>query len=306
MKTLWTYAGRVARLSIFVTACAALFMFINYRIARATVMEKLFSIGQHMAPYLDDKRSTEAPRLVKINGVHLHVAVGHTEHRPEQVKQWYIDRYAAKGDGLDHYGQELRKRNMLPPEVPSLNQTTFGNDQMGGVVALDYGDKMSVKALAEKMAKFAKNGKLGEVANLRYMYYEKEGQGTRFINVWTDERFDLSNVITTDARADAPGSDVAGVPRYPGTVRTLSGQERGMSQQLAIYDGTGSPDSAEMFYRARMTTLGWKLDERFSKIAAQQQRHSLRFENDAGREVVIDLSAHHQKQGLTVAVIQTH
>jgi hypothetical protein len=294
------------RISAFFLVTLAVLAWVDYRAARATVMERLLGIGQRMAPYLDDGRATEAPRQVRINGVKLHVAAGHTAHPPAFVKKWYSDRYAARGDGMDALGQELKKRGVLPPEAPQLNQLQFGNDQQGGVAAIDYGAKLSLDMLRQRLEKFVGSGEIGNIGRLRYVWYEKTGEGgTRFLTVWTDEKFQLAKLMPTD-RVDADGADIPDVPRFPGTVRVLSAEEAGMPQRLAVYDGPGSPETATAFYRARMRTLGWVEDDTFAKLAARQGKHALKFGHpQKGHEVVLDLSSSNGLEGLTVCAVLT-
>ena len=85
----------------------------------------------------------------------------------------------------------------------------------------------------------------------------------------------------------------------------LSAEEHGMPQKVAVYDGPGSPEAAEMFYRARMTELGWACDETFARLAKKQGKTSLRFDNAKGHEVVLDLSPNERQQGLTIVAVQT-
>lgn len=299
------YLWPVLRLTGFLAVSIVVLLYLDYRAARASVMERLMGIGQRMAPYLDDGRFTEAPRQVRINGVKLNVAAGHTDHPTSFVKKWYSDRYAARGDGLDALAQDLKKRGALPPEAPSLNQMAFGNDDKGGVAALDFGEKLSFESLKNRIARAAAANDLGSIGRLRYVWYEKNGKGgTRFLTVWTDDTFELSRLLPGE-RKDADGSDVEDVPRYPGTVRVLSADERGMPQRMAVYDGPGSPETAEMFYRARMSGLGWQEDTTFAEIAKKQGKHALKYGNQKGHEVVLDLSDAGFGQGLAVVVVQT-
>jgi hypothetical protein len=296
---------KISRLTVFLLATAAVLLYVDYRMARASVMDRLIGIGTRMAPYLDDGRFTEAPRQVRINGVRLHVAAGHTEHPPSFVKKWYQDRYASKGDGLDDFSKELKKRNVLPPDAPALNQLVFGNDEVGGVAAIDYGEKLSAVGFKERLERFIGSGKLGSIGRLRYVWVEKNGQGgTRFLTVWTDESFDLEKLMP-QGRKDADGADLEDVPRFPGTVRVLSAEERGMPQRLAVYDGPGSPETAELFYKARMSTLGWEEDTTFGDLAKRQGKRSLKFGNKKGHEVVLDLSDASGGTGVTVVAMQT-
>jgi hypothetical protein len=301
------YIRPLARLTAFVVVCAALLGYVDYRVARASVMERLLAIGQRMAPYLDDARGTEAPRELRVNGVRLLVAAGHSEHPPSLVRKWYSDRYAAKGDGLGKLGDELRAKGALPPGAPALNQLAFGDDRRGGVAALDLGEALDLPSLRTRIKRFLKSGDLGDVGRLRYVYCEADGEGgTRFLTVWTDEHFDLARLLPKPSeQRDAEGSDLDGVPRYPGTLRVLSADERGMPERVVVYEGPGSPEIAELFYRSRMAAAGWQLDERFADLARKQGHTSLRCESRDGHEVVIDLSSTERGQGVTVCIVQT-
>ena len=294
----------VLRLGVFLAVSATVLLYLDYRAARASVVERLLGFGTRMAPYLDDGRATEAPRLVHLNGVRMFVAAGHTDQPPSFVRKWYEERYAARGDGLDEVARQMRARGALPPSVTGLNQLAFGDDQRGGVAALDFGDKLTLPSLRERLQRFVGSGELGGIGRLRYVWYEKTGQGgTRFLTVWTDESFKLSGVMPTGNR-DAEGFDLEQVPRYPGTVRVLSAEERGVSQRIVVYDGAGSPETAAMFYRARMRTLGWQEDDTFARLAERQGKQALKFASKDGHEVVIDLSAASAGQGVTICAIQ--
>jgi len=299
------YVKPMLRLTVFLAACGAVLAYLDYRSARASVVDHLLGIGQRMAPYLDDGRSTEGPRAIRINGVRLFAAAGHTDQPPQFVRKWYLDRYAAKGDGFDDVGKELKKRGALPEDMQALNELSFGNDTQGGVAALDFGEKLSMAQLKKRIEKFVKTGDIGDLARARYVYYEANGHGgTRFLTVWTDEHFPMDRLMPTDGK-DAPGVDLLDVPRYPGTVRVLSAEEHGMPQRVVVYDGAGTPEAAELFYRARMVELKWESDETFARLAKKQGKTSLRFDNARGHEVVLDLSANERQQGLTVVAIQT-
>lgn len=299
------YIAKVLRLSAFIAVVALVLGYVDYRVAHASIMERLLGIGQRMAPFLDDARLVEAPRELHVNGLTMWVAAGHTTQPPSEVRRWYAERYAGKGTATGVITDELKALKMLPPTVTGLSQASFGDDHIGGMAALDLGGGLTMRSLGPMIRKLGA-GKIGEVGHLRYLYYERTSTGgTRFLTVWTDDRFDLSHLLP-DASADAPGRDIEGVPRYPGTVRVLSSDERGRAGQLAVYTGTGSPEAASLFYDARMRTLGWQADARFAEIAGRQNLHSKRFVNAKGHEVVIDLADEHDGQGVTVTVIQLH
>lgn len=305
MRNLGKYLAATARLGVYVLTCLGILLYVDYRVARATVMERLVGIGYRMAPYLDDHRTTEAPRKVRINGVELYTAVGTSNHPPAFVKRFYQDRYAAKDSGLEDVAVQLKKRGALPPEVTALNQLTFGNENVGGVAAIDFGGPVSLDGLRQRFARFAQTNNVGDIGRLRYVYWERTPEGgTRFLTVWTDDRFSLDRLMPRD-RKDAEGTDLDNVPRYPGTQRILSADELGQAQKVVVYAGPGSPQAAEVFYSARMPQHGWKHDPTFRKVADQQGSRAMRFENGKGQEVVLDFSDERHGQGVSVVAIQT-
>jgi hypothetical protein len=300
------YLAPVARLMVFIAVACAVLLYVDYRVAKASVMDRLLGIGQRMAPFLDDARGVEKPREVHMNGVRLWVAAGKTDRSPSEVRRWYAERYAGKGTLTDVITEELKRGTVLPPSVTGLSQAEFGDDSIGGMAALDLGNGLSLKQLKPMVLKLAE-GKIGEVGHLRYLYFERTASGgTRYLTVWTDDQFDLTKFLPSGSE-DAPGSDIDGVPRPPGSVRVLSADERGRLAQMAVYNGQGSVETASMFYNARMQTLGWAPDPRFATYAAEKGMHSMRYMNAKGHEVVVDLAADERRgQGLTVTLVQLH
>src|SRR5260370_39682510 len=108
------YTAAVLRLAAFIFVVAAVLLYIDYRVARASVMERLLGIGQRMAPYLDDARVVEKPREVHMNGLRMWVAAGHTEHPPAMVRHWDAERYAGKGSAPDVRTEALKTVKGLP------------------------------------------------------------------------------------------------------------------------------------------------------------------------------------------------
>jgi hypothetical protein len=299
------YIAPVLRLMAFIGVCAAVLLYVDYRVARASVMEKLLGIGQRMAPFLDDAHGIEAPREVHMNGLRMWVAAGHTEHRTEEVRRWYSERYAGKGSVNDVITDELKKIKMIPPTVDGLSQAQFGDDERGGMAAIDMGSNVTFKMILSRMHQLAA-GKIGEFGHLRYLYYERTSTGgTRYLTIWSDDTFDLTKFLPNGSE-DTPGRDLEDVPRYPGTVRVLSADERGRSAQVVVYGGPGSPDGAEMFFAARMRTLGWQDDPLYANAASRNGLHSHRWQNAKGHEVVLDLADAKTRGDVIVTAIQLH
>ena len=291
------YIRPIARLTAFVLVCAALLGYLDYRVARAAVFDRLLTLGQRMAPYLDDGRNSEKPRRLHLNGVHLWLSVGHTSHRMAEVRDFYLERYAERGE-LKKVSEDLRRRQLWPKQAPALNQFSFGDDDRGGVAALDYGEPLSLQGLKARVERFAKSGDLSDIGQLRYAYFEKSDEGTRIVTLWTDDHFRLSDLLPTGHR-DAPGTDLEKVPRLQGSVRTLSASEEGFAERAVVYETNSSPAAAIAFYRSTMPTLGWREDEDF------KQQDAVHYFGEAGRELVISFSSD-RPSATTVAVVQLH
>ena len=268
--------------------------------ASITIFDRLLGFTRSMRPYLDDGKASEKPRQLRINGVSMLVASGHSDDPPAAVRAWYGSIYRAEGT-FDRLAKEAEKRGK-PLDAATLNQMQFGDDDEGGLVALDFGDKLAPLALAKRLVAFAASGDLAPVAAVRFVYVKRApAGGTQYLTMWSTEHFSLFDLVP-NGRSDAPGEDLEDVPRVPGTVRLLSVAERGMPQRLVVYAGAGaSVEGAELFYQMRMRTLGWTAHD---GEAPAGRRRALRYER-AGRSVLVSLSSSRDGQRLLVSVMET-
>ena len=263
------YIRPVLRLATFIAALCALLLYLDYRVARASVMEHLLGIGQRMAPFLDDAHSVEAPREVHVNGLRMWVAAGHTDHRPAEVRSWYAARYAGKGTVTDVMTEALKSAKMLPPTVDGLSQAEFGDDRMGGMAALDMGNHVDIRMLQNALRKLV-TGKIGEVGHFRYLYYERNADRRHALFDGVDRRSVRPDEVHAVGQRGRAGARHPGRAALPGTYRVLSGDERGRAAQMAVYTGPGSPETAAMFYDARMQHARLAVDPHFSAAAGKQ------------------------------------
>ncbi len=282
-------------------ACAFALIYVDYRIARASVSDRLLGLGQRIAPYLDDARGIEAPREFHLNGVKIFGAVGHTAHPVSNVRKFYQERYHATGEVVDGIDRVIAKKGARVPE--HLNELSFGDDRQGGMLAADLGEKLTYGTLKKRMQKFISSGDVGDLFHLRYVYFEKTGDnGTRYLTLWSDE-MNLSRLGGNGG--DVPGTDPQDVPRFPGSVRSLVAEERGMPQRVVVYDAVGSPAIAKQFYRMHMAEKGWVEDEDFTRLSEREGRNALHFARAEGREVVVDATTHSDGNGISICVVQT-
>src|SRR3954447_21896332 len=145
------YLDHLGRLACFCAILFGILLYVDYRVARATVMEGLAGFGTRMVPYLDDHRTTEGPRTFRLNGIELHMAVGHSAHPPRFVRDWYLDRYAPKGPQMEAFRASLKKQGMLDKTIPNANQLVTGDDENGTVSSIDVGEVASKEELLARV-----------------------------------------------------------------------------------------------------------------------------------------------------------
>jgi hypothetical protein len=270
------------------------------RRARASVYETILGLGDAMAPYLDDKHTTEAPRRFIVNGQRLWVAVGHTAHQPARVASWYADRYHESGEAL---GQIARSLPGAPPPPPT--ELTFGDDANGGLVAFDMG-KPSALELVRRFHAFVRTRRLGELGQMRLVRWSREPDGgTRFLTAWTDKRFALDRLMPPPG-TDVEGGDLPDVARPAGMRRVLALEEAGRPYHTRVYEGSGGISSVAAELTAVMRARGWSGDDAAAaRTSAGDDDGSvqLRFSRD-GRTVRYSIAE--SKPGLIdVAVVES-
>jgi hypothetical protein len=254
------------------------------RRAQASVYEAILGLGDAMAPYLDDKRTTESPRRMMVNGQPLYVAVGRTAHRPEQVASWYADRYRGSGEALGEIARRVPGAPAAPP-----TEMTFGDDDSGGLVAFDLGTP-SAADLARRFQKFTRTHSLGELGQMRFVRWTREADGgTRFLTAWTDKRFSLDRLLPPPG-TDVGGGDLPDVARPAGMTRVLALEEAGRPYHTRVYEGAGSVSGVAAELAAAMRQRGWVGDDSYERAAPDTSAGAgagtqLRFGRD-GRSVV--------------------
>lgn len=247
--------------------------------AEGSVFESFLDFGKNMAPYLDDKRTTEAPRTIMLNGQTLHVAVGVTPHKGARVKDFYIDKYYGSQLALNQIAAQVHSSKKAPP-----TEMSYGDDEEGGMVAFDLGDKLSLQTLKERYVKFVKTRRLGELGQVRFVKWTKEPDGgTRFLTMWTDNRFSVDKLVPPHG-VDVEGGDVVGVPRIPGMTRVLAMEEKGKPWATRVYEGQGTVSLVASEMAAAMVGEGWIENAAFAKATPTSVQ--MRFDH-SDRTVII-------------------
>ena len=230
------------RLWFFLATVCALASAFLLRSVRADVGEVLWGVGAEVMRYPDAPH--EPVRQLQLNGIRV-------SFRTQTVD-------APVEDVLAHY--------------EALCGTTIAmqsarGDSDGYVACLDMGDgPQDLGMLANRVLRFAKNGDLQEVGDLRYVRARRvmssSGDKTFLLTMWADSAVNLYRMLPR-AGADAVGRDLDGVPRPPGSQRILSAWEARQPSGVVIYRVVAkSAEELESFYRIELPRNGWRIIER--------------------------------------------
>ena len=259
------------------------------RMARATVYERLLGMGSDMAKFLDDGDTTGKPRDIRLNGQKLQVATGSTTQSVQDVIGFYNKRYGGRDGGMrQHFQKMIDEGHTKDPErlkkilargpLNSLSEVRGdGGGELGFSVFTDLGaPNGEPRALMERAQKFVRTGQLSDMGAAYYVYARKAGDRTSFFLLWADKDFNVIDLVggKEDAgRADVPGDDLPGVPRFPGSRRFFSSSEPAKNYAVSGYDLPADPGTAQAFYRARMAAEGWSADLRFDRALEEVRKH---------------------------------
>ena len=250
------------RAGVVIVATGALFV----APARGSVEDWLSAAPRAMRAYRDDGSGRERPRRLELDGMTLTVAAGGTSDAPAEVAGYYA---AALADARHGCGAR------------------FGDDEHGGVAAIDYGEPLDGDGIAARMGRVAATGDVGALGQLQAVWYERRGDGgTRYLNLWGG--LSLDKLLPPDG-GDVAGGELDGVPRPSGGVRVLSAGERGASGRVVAYRVPGaSAVAVRGDFLDELHARGWQTDDAFARFAAAHERAGERLVR-RGREIFVDV-----------------
>lgn len=255
---------RVTALGVVLLAIAGAF---SYQRARGQIGESLLGAGAQMMLMADAERQ-DAPRRMLINGQRIHFSTGVAPYSVGAL----LDRFQASCESIDAGLMERMQEALAMAPDPdreriAASRSPVIRDENGGngyVACLDLGrENVELTELLERFRRFERTRDLHDVGDLRYVYAQPMGDGSRshFVALWTEGSLRLGEIFPED-RVDARGEDPDDVPRPPGAIRTLSAFEEGDPQRATFYQ-TEELDEASLasFYRRVLPQNGWTLLE---------------------------------------------
>lgn len=238
------------------------------RLARASVVDWLAGPSGALPSYLHDVRGRERPRRLELNGVPLAVAAGWTADPPGAVRRFYDQALSDARHG---------------------SQLAFGDDERGGLCAIDFGVAPSTTELGARFGKLAASGDLGALGQLQVVLWERgAGGGTRYLDLWSLGAMPVDQLAPPDG--DVAGGDLDGMPRPLDATRVLAAGEAGQPQRLRVYRvHAASIVALRELYLTALRARGWTADQAFDRFAGARGRNGLRF-GRPGRELYLDFT----------------
>lgn len=227
--------------------------------AKARLGETLLNFGEQLSQ-LTDAKSGSKQSILTINGLALHHGTAST---PLTIK-----------DALDRMQQLCSAHGGLEvPEallkIKSRPSNRVGIDKLDGtfrhqtaqawmLVCIDTERPLTLHELSARLQAFSKTGDLSSVGKLHYVLARREKSVTSLLAFWTEGTAQLLAMFPK--AGDAPGQDIADVPRPERAVRIFSAREEGMPYAVTMYRSpTESPQALLEWYRGCLAQHGWQL-----------------------------------------------
>lgn len=118
-------------------------------------------------------------------------------------------------------------------------------------------ERAGLRAIGEDLAGLLESGDFSRLGDLRYVTARAQENGkTHVLTVWSEGPLRLGALFPE--RGDAPGSDMAGVPRVPGSTRELCAQAVRHDYALRLYRSTRPGQEVLAFYDRELVRSGWQ------------------------------------------------
>lgn len=226
--------------------------------ARADITD-LYNLLRPTFPQAPRTVAESPPRRLLLNGFPLNMVSGKTPETPRQI--------------LDFYEARARQHSKGPVPTPVFRRD--GEDFGLLVAAEGEGQEILDKMTARKQHYV-------HLAPLSMVFAQRTGELSTYLSISSEKPLP-PNVLMPPNGQDAPGADLPGVPRPPGSLRSFSLIEPSAGYTAVSYVVETSPESA---FRDAITTLqsaDFVVDSAFGKaayISGNLAMHLTRGRND--------------------------
>jgi hypothetical protein len=286
----------------------------------AKVFDTLQSFAKGMPSYLFDRNQSDKPRKIKVNGIQTYLTAQQSDDEVSDILDFYAEQYESLQ--LDPKMLAVVEKLEGNPRTEKIVQGyevlecmrkhrpfRYQNENFGFWGTFEFQNKsleLSEPEYLERFNKALESGQLGTIGIFRVTLALKRGQGggSRIINIWTDEDFNL-NQLHPDATGDMPGEDIENVPRFAGAWRQLSVQQQNLHtlDRLVVYASKGSVLNHVLYYHSMMAGQGWTTDNVYDEAMKAESRNNIMFYRRKGRESMISIEQDHSNGNIITTIM---
>lgn len=208
-----------------------------------------------------------SPRPLQLNGFPLQMVSGRAPETPRQI--------------LDSY--QARYRDRHPGRLPSPAHREDGDDY-GVLITVDGSGDDLLRRMAATRQHYL------HLAPLCLVFAQQAGELTDYLAVWSDTPLPRS-VLAPPPGQDAPGSDVPGVPRPVGSLRSFSLREPAAGYAIVSYVVDAPAPNALSSVINQLRSEGFAVDGTFGTAARATGQLLLRLERP-GRDLLVSAHPH--------------
>jgi hypothetical protein len=215
--------------------------------------------GARMLAY-GREHALQGAHTLMLNGLALRLVAGTSQDPPARVLAALGERCRARDGQLTLQLQE-RARGKLPPRIASRAfdpVLQLGGEHGGFLGCLDLGaQRVEPSELLARARRFAREADVAELGALRFVWTRREQRATRYVALWSDGPLPLARAFPRSG--DAPGTDLADLPRPAGSRRILSAWQVGAAPLLVSYEDRAPVQRALPSYAATLRARGQRV-----------------------------------------------
>jgi hypothetical protein len=232
--------------------------------AKAAITEEGFILGRDLAKVADLLDHTYE---IRINGQTAYMASVDSSLPMKEI----LDRYQAMC--TDNAGlvaqawkdipepqREIKGTGNFAGLVANMGVVRKESSHEGMVACIANGPNQAASPM-EGFQKFVKTGEVSYVGKLRYVYITGPSSSGRWTvtTIWTENNFNINQIMMPEGTDDAPGTDSPTCGRPPSAQRVFSASITGAPYGIRTYISTATPENVYAKFDAVMTSDGWML-----------------------------------------------
>jgi hypothetical protein len=292
------WVGRAFRMGLGVIAVGGALGLVAVRVSYARAADVGLNFGEELRSLGEGRLSGEVANDEKyelsLNGQPFDTITRSTTRPMGEVLQYFQDECTNDATGLsDKFNNLGETLDGLPRAsgIPGYVIVRKDADERSFVFCLAPDHELDAKEKILRLRSVADFGDLGRLGDIRYVSVVSEPGGSTATAVWTHGSFNVNAMFPKVG--DAPGEDLAGIPRPDGARRVLTGHIVGAPFGVNVYEASGTPTATLGALDAKLVGGGWKRVEMPEEIHAKARFYS--FGN--GMDIVV--AARHGHAGVT-------